>query len=59
MALAIFCLRFFRAERGKIAYYRKERTALPKAQYANCVSPNLYVVFSPGRAKKRHTLNII
>src|SRR6185503_19623703 len=41
-----FCVRFFRAQRGKTVHDKKESTAvpepgegLPKAQHANCVSP--------------------
>jgi hypothetical protein len=39
MALSIFCMRFFRAPRGKTAYEQKSSTALPKAKKADRVSP--------------------
>src|SRR6476659_7336147 len=36
----IFCVRFFRATRKNRTRLDKERTALPMAQHAICVSPN-------------------
>src|SRR5690242_12534477 len=45
-----FCVRFFRASRGKTAHDKKYRTALPKAPHANCVSP-MWVIFCPYGAK--------
>src|SRR3954468_9401778 len=38
----IFCVRFFPLRAEKPHTIGKERTALPKAQHANCVSPTLF-----------------